>query len=171
MFLKAWECEAAKHGEITLAICTHVKEISTNLTYEGSGDNFDDSASEDFKTWPVVASTSSTIPDNDAMDLDWTANNVGQLLNPLVVNWEVFTLPHLIRVDSTQTLRLCSDSLRLCLDFFWLRFLPNWDVQSKLILVKSEQLLGLISDCPYLIIEKSNGWSKDWTLKLMLLTW
>ena len=85
---KAQECKATKWGEIILAIrvCTYAKEIGTDLTYEDSGNDFDDSASEDFETGPVVASTSSTIPDNDAMDLDWTANNIGWLLNCLVIN-------------------------------------------------------------------------------------
>ena len=71
---KAQECEAAKQGETTMAICTYAKETSADLTY---GNDFDDSASEDFEMGPVVASTSSTIPDNDVMDLDWTANNIG----------------------------------------------------------------------------------------------
>jgi len=62
-----------------------MKEISADLTYEDSGDDFDGSASEDFEMGPVVARTPSTILDNDAMDLDWTANNVCWLLNPLVV--------------------------------------------------------------------------------------
>jgi len=57
----------------------------TDPTYEDSGDDFNGSASEDFEMGPVIARTPSTIPDNDAMDLDWTANNVRQLLNPLVV--------------------------------------------------------------------------------------
>ena len=83
---KAREHEAAKQGEITPAICTYMKEMSADPTSEDSGDDFDGSASEDFKTGPVVARTPSTmILDNDAMDLDWTANNVCQLLNPLVV--------------------------------------------------------------------------------------
>ena len=82
---KAQEHDAVKRGEITPAILTYAKEISANLTYEDSGDDFDGSASEDFKTGPVIARTPSTIPDNDAMDLDWTANDVHQLLNPLVV--------------------------------------------------------------------------------------
>ena len=82
---KAREREAAKRGEITPAIRTYAEEISADLTYEDSGDDFDGSASEDFETGPVVARTPSTILDNDAMDLDWTANNVRQLLNPLVV--------------------------------------------------------------------------------------
>ena len=83
---KAQEHEAAKQGEITLAIRTYVKEISADPTSEDSGDDFNGSASEDFKMGPVIARTPSTmIPDNDAMDLDWTANNIRQLLNPLVV--------------------------------------------------------------------------------------
>lgn len=76
---KAREREAAKRGEITPAIRTYAKEISADPTYEDSGDDFDGSASEDFETGPVVARTPSTIPDNDAMDLDWTANNVRRL--------------------------------------------------------------------------------------------
>ena len=80
---KARECEAIKQGEITLAICTNTKEISANPTYEDSGDDFDNSASEDFEMGPVVAGTSSTFPDDDVMDLDWTGNNVGLLLNLL----------------------------------------------------------------------------------------
>ena len=84
---KAQECEAAKQGEIILAIwvCTYAKEIGADPTYEDSGNDFDDSASEDFEMGPVIARTPSTIQDNDVMDLDWTANNVRQLLNPLVV--------------------------------------------------------------------------------------
>jgi hypothetical protein len=82
---KAREREAAKRGEITPAIRIYAKEIRADPTYEDSGDDFDDSASEDLETGPVVAGTLSTIPDNDAMDLDWTANNVDRLLNPLVV--------------------------------------------------------------------------------------
>jgi len=82
---KAREREAAKQGEITPAIHTYAKEISANPTYEDSGDDFDGSASEDFEMGPVIARIPSTIPDNDAMDLGWTANNVRQLLNPLVV--------------------------------------------------------------------------------------
>ena len=50
---KAREHKAAKWGEIMSAICTYAKEISTNLTYEDSGDDFDDSASEDFETGPA----------------------------------------------------------------------------------------------------------------------
>ena len=85
---KAREREATKRGEIIPAIRvrTYAKEIGSDPTYEDSGNDFDDCASEDFETGPVVASTSSTIPDNDAMDLDWTANNVGWLLNRLVIN-------------------------------------------------------------------------------------
>ena len=49
-----------------------MNEISADLTYEDSGD---DSASEIFETGPVQVVTS-TIPDNNVMDLDWTANNV-----------------------------------------------------------------------------------------------
>ena len=44
-FQKAREPEAAKRGEMTLAICTYAKEISADPTYEDSGDDFDDSAS------------------------------------------------------------------------------------------------------------------------------
>jgi hypothetical protein len=80
---RAREREAAKRGEITPAIRTYAKEIRADPTYE---DDFDDSASEIFEAGLVIASTSNTIPDNDPMDLDWTANNVGQLLNSLVVN-------------------------------------------------------------------------------------
>ena len=89
---KAREHEAIKWGEIIPAIWvrTYAKEIGADPTYEDSGNDFDDSASEDFEMGPVVASTSSTIPDNDAMDLDWTANNVSWLLNHLVINWFFF---------------------------------------------------------------------------------
>ena len=90
------------------------------------------------------------------------------------------------QTDSTQMLRLCLDSLRLCLDFFWLisaklKF-PVWACLSlsELVWVKSEQLLGLYlgkyldnswtvwaQTVPYLIIKKAIGLSKVWTLKLM----
>ena len=35
------------------AICTYAKEISADPTYEDSGDDFNDSASEDFKMGPA----------------------------------------------------------------------------------------------------------------------
>ena len=66
---KAQERKAAKQGEITPAIRTYTKETSADPTHEDSRNNFDDSASEDFETGPVVASTSSTIPDNDVQQI------------------------------------------------------------------------------------------------------
>ena len=36
-----------------MAICTYMKEISADPAYEDSGDDFNDSASEDFEMGPA----------------------------------------------------------------------------------------------------------------------
>ncbi|KAF9455183.1 hypothetical protein BDZ94DRAFT_1303167, partial [Collybia nuda] len=67
---RAREREAAKQGEMTLAMRAYAEEISADLTYE-------DSASEDSEASPVIASTSSVTPlDDNTLGLDWTTNNI-----------------------------------------------------------------------------------------------
>jgi hypothetical protein len=80
---KAREREAAKQGEITLAFRTYAKEISADPTYE------------DFEMGPVVASTSSTILDNDAMDLDRTAK---QLVPECLSHVKILNIRHYFRL-------------------------------------------------------------------------